>query len=460
MKKFSDLEYSKKRKQTFTSLWGLYFMIYFLVGIIPVNIDNLSNYLPGTSNSGIGIVVALSLFISSISIIIFGYIGGKFSKNFPRKQVFVITNFIWICAYCLTSLSPNYLVFGISISLAAFGTGAFIPIAFSIISDFYIHSDRGKKYGMMQFGLMLGSGMGIIFGGLLGSYTGPLGWRFAYGVGFILSLLNLINYMINGVDPKQGSTELKLNTDDLEVLYDYKISIANLKNLFKKKSVISILFYVLSQGITSATLGTWAIFYLTLKISGGEDPGLFATTLYLLAGIGTLPGTIIGGRIGDSFVKRGKLKGRVIISLFGSLFGMSLLFGFYLIPFFTASIPEIILSWVFFISIGFFANFFVNLCQGNIYAVYSEVNVPELRSTANSLNGLMVNFGAIIGNLIISSLIESNLSLLPFAISMVLFVQLFGSIFWIITYFYYPKEFNDLREIMNLRKSEIEQELS
>jgi MFS family permease len=460
VKPITVLKPDKKRKMTYFSLWGLYFMIYFLVGIIPVNIDNLSTYLPGTTNFGIGIVVALSLFISSISIILFGYIGGKFSKKFPRKKVFIITNLIWICAYCLTSISPNYLVFGVSISLAAFGTGAFIPIAFSIISDFYIDSDRGKKYGMMQFGLMLGSGMGIILGGLLGSYTGPLGWRFAYGIGFILSLLNLINYVINGIDPKQGSAELKFNIDDAELLYNYEISIANLKNLFKKKSVISILFYVLSQGITSATLGTWAIFYLTIKISGGEDPGLFATTLYLLAGIGTLPGTIIGGRIGDSFVKRGKLKGRVIISLFGSLFGMIFLFGFYLIPFFTASITEIVLSWIFFISIGFLANFLINLCQGNIYAVYSEVNVPELRSTANSLNGLMVNFGAIIGNLILSSLIENNLSLLPFAISIVLFVQLFGSAFWIITYFYYPKEFNDLREIMNARQNEIEQKLS
>jgi hypothetical protein len=83
------------------------------------------------------------------------------------------------------------------------------------------------------------------------------------------------------------------------------------------------------------------------------------------------------------------------------------------------------------------------------------VNVPELRSTANSFNGLMVNFGAIIGNLLLSSLIENDLSLLPLAISLVLFVQLFGSAFWIIAYVYYPIEFNELRKTMTLRKSEL-----
>ncbi|MFW9949368.1 MAG: MFS transporter, partial [Candidatus Thorarchaeota archaeon] len=191
---FNGIEHKKNKTRTFISLWGLYFMIYFLVGIIPVNIENLLNYLPETTNFGIGIVVALSLFISSISIVIFGYFGGKFSQNFSRKKVFIFTNLIWVFAYLLTALAPNYSIFALTIAIAAFGTGAFIPIAFSIISDFYVHSERGRKYGLMQFGLMLGNGMGIIFGGLLGSYTGPNGWRFAYGFGFILGLLNLINY--------------------------------------------------------------------------------------------------------------------------------------------------------------------------------------------------------------------------------------------------------------------------
>ncbi len=451
----TELEYEKRRKKTFISLWGLYFMIYFLVGIIPVNIENLLIYLPGATNFGIGVVVALSLLISSISILIFGYFGGRFSQKFSRKKMFIITNFLWTFAYLLTALSPNYIFFTITIAIAAFGTGSFLPIAFSIISDFYVHSERGKKYGIMQLGLMLGSGMGIIFGGLLGSYTGPFGWRFAYGLGFILGFLTLINYIICGIDPKQGSAELEFKEESEDLIYDYKITIRNLKDLFKKKSVISILLYVLCQGITSATLGTWAIFYLTNKISGAEDPGLIATTLYLLAGIGTLPGTIMGGKLGDSYVKSDKLKGRILISIFGSIIGMIFLFGFYLIPFFTTSVIEIIFSWIFFIIIGFFANFFINLSQGNIYAIYSEVNVPELRSTANSFNGLMVNFGAIIGNLLLSSLIENDISLLPLAISIVLLVQLFGSAFWIITYFHYPKEFKTLRETMTLRKNEL-----
>ena len=229
----------------------------------------------------------------------------------------------------------------------------------------------------------------------------------------------------------------------------------NLFQLFKHKSVVGILFFVLCQGISASTLGTWGIFYITTKIIA-EDPGLIATALYLIAGIGALPGALIGGKIGDSYAKSGKLRGRVLIPFFGILVGVSLLFGFYLIPFFTTSTLAIVFSWIFFLVTGFIGNFLANLHQGNTFAIYSEVAVPELRSTANSFNGLMSNFGAIIGNLLISSLIETNLAYLPLAISLVLIIQLVGGFFWLIPYFFYPNEYKELRALMKRRKLELD----
>ena len=72
------------------------------------------------------------------------------------------------------------------------------------------------------------------------------------------------------------------------------------------------------------------------------------------------------------------------------------------------------------------------------------------------MNGLMVNIGGIIGNLLISSLIEKNISLLPFALSIVLFIWLIGALFWIIPYFKYPKESKMCRETLLERRKELE----
>lgn len=430
-------------------------MYYFIGGFIPVNIENLLLNLPGTTNFGIGIVVASSLLVGSISILVFGYYGGRFSQKYSRKKILSITVTIWIAMYCLVPFSVNYYFYLTFIIVASFGGGAFLPISFSIISDYYSPSSRGQKYGTMQLGLMLGNGIGMIFGGILGNYTGHMGWRYAYFIGSMLALIVLLYYILKGTEPETGRAEPELKTLENGLKYDYKITFNNLFQLFKHKSVVGILFFVLCQGISASTLGTWGIFYITTKIIA-EDPGLIATALYLIAGIGALPGALIGGKIGDSYAKSGKLRGRVLIPFFGILVGVSLLFGFYLIPFFTTSTLAIVFSWIFFLVTGFIGNFLANLHQGNTFAIYSEVAVPELRSTANSFNGLMSNFGAIIGNLLISSLIETNLAYLPLAISLVLIIQLVGGFFWLIPYFFYPNEYKELRALMKRRKLELD----
>lgn len=447
--------YQENRKKTFRSIFLLYFMIFFCAGILPVNIDNLLAYLPNTTKFGIGIVSAVSLIIGIISILVFGYYGDKISERISRKKIFIYTNFVWVFTFGLASLSLNFFYYFFFIIVGAIGTGAFLPLGFSMIGDLYSPKDRGKKYGMMSFSLTLGVGMGIIFGGLLGSYAGPLGWRIAYGVGFIFGLFTLIFYTFSAIEPERLRSEPEFENFKGEINYNYKITYSNLKQLFRTRSVGGILISVLCSGIANATLGIWAIFYLNTKING-TDAELIVTTIYILAGSGALLGSIIGGRLGDRYFRSGKLKGRVIVSLIGLIVGISLLMAFYLIPFYTETTLQIVFSWIFFVIIGYLGFFFVAFSSGNQFAIYSEVSLPEVRSTANAMNGLMVNLGGIIGNLLISSMIERNMSLLPFAIFVVLIIWLSGSLFWIIPYFYYPKELKKCRDTLLKRRLDLE----
>ncbi|MFW9783296.1 MAG: MFS transporter, partial [Candidatus Heimdallarchaeota archaeon] len=170
----------------------LQFMMYLCTGILPVNIGNLLTYLPKTTKFGIGVATAGTLIMGIISILTFGYYCDKISEKFSRKKIFIYTNFIWILAFGLSSLAPNYFFYLGFVITSAIGTGAFLPIGYSMIGDLFSPDVRGRKYGVMQFSLVLGVGMGIIFGGLFGRYLGSFGWRYAYGLGFILSSLTLI----------------------------------------------------------------------------------------------------------------------------------------------------------------------------------------------------------------------------------------------------------------------------
>ncbi|MBY8985965.1 MAG: hypothetical protein KGD65_12900, partial [Candidatus Lokiarchaeota archaeon] len=117
---------------------------------------------------------------------------------------------------------------------------------------------------------------------------------------------------------------------------------------------------------------------------------------------------------------------------------------------------QVILSWVIFLILGYLGFFFTSFVMGNQFAIYSEVSLPEVRSTANALNGLIANIGGIIGNLTISSLIESDISLLPYAFLLVLIIWLCGTFFWIIPYYYYPRESKECRDILLKRRKEMD----
>jgi len=90
-----DKNFRQERGKTFRSFFQLYFMIYFFVGIMPVNIDNILLYLPKTTKFGVGFLIASTLIVGIISILFFGYYEDKIAGKYSRKKIFVLTNFVW-----------------------------------------------------------------------------------------------------------------------------------------------------------------------------------------------------------------------------------------------------------------------------------------------------------------------------------------------------------------------------
>ena len=84
-----NLEYDQQKKVTFYLLLGLYFMIYFCLGMIPANIESLLLTLSGTSEFGISIIITMNLVISMVSMLFFGYYGDLLIDKFTRKSFFV-----------------------------------------------------------------------------------------------------------------------------------------------------------------------------------------------------------------------------------------------------------------------------------------------------------------------------------------------------------------------------------
>ncbi len=451
-----DNNYKVKVKKNFHSICILYLTFNICGNLYGVNIENFLFDLPGSTLFNLGLAVAISLIVSTISILMFGYYTDKISERFfSRKKIFIFTNLCWILGFGLRPLAPNYYFFLIGVVFAAFGGGAFLPIGYAIIGDSYPPEERGKSFGGIYVALLIGVATGNIFGGLIGYILGASGWRVSYGLAGFLGLLALLYYINTGIDLEPGRSDPEFEDFEGKIFSDYKITLDNLLQIFKKKSILGILLYQLFMGVTFA-VSTWTIFYLSSKIND-DNAIITVVAIVLLGQTGAIAGTLVGGRLGDFFYRSEKLRGRVVISVGGLIIGGIIFLIFYLIPFNTSTPSQYFFSFIIFVILHWVGSFLTSLCVGNIYAIYSEVSVPELRGTANAFTGVMANIGGVIGQLIFSYIIERDVKLFPFAISLFISVFLFGTLFWIITYIYYPQESKELRNIMVARRKELDE---
>ena len=449
------MEKSSKQdlNRNFITIILLYMAFFNCNMIISVNIGNLLIYLPETTAAGIALLVAFQLLVQIVSVLFFGSYVSNITEKYSRKKIFLISNSMICIGFFMVAMSINFTMFFIFSLIANIGNGAFLPIGFAIIGDSFPPKERGNKFGLMNFALLMGSGGGIIFGGLIGM-IGPIGWRIAYCFAAFLVFGAIILYYRYGIDVRKGQADPEFK--DLEAdnqKYDYKITFSNFSQILKKKSVIGIYIVVILTAITATTMGTWSIYFISMKI---DSPyAIFiASTLIILIGLGGLFGAIFGGKMGDSLSQKGKVRGRAVISLFATLLATISNMIFYLfLPF---NINIIIFSFMLFFIVGFISRVLRAIPGGNIYAIYSEVCVPENRGLANSMNGLMAKTGGIIGNLIISVLIISSISNLRLAVVILLSISLIGSFLWLLPLFYYPKEAQKLRDLMAERRKELE----
>ncbi|MFX0004354.1 MAG: MFS transporter, partial [Candidatus Hermodarchaeota archaeon] len=253
------------KKETFRLIFLLYFMMYFCIGIIPPNINNIIKTVSSISEFQISLAIAFNLFISSLSVMIFGYFGDRISKKTSVKGLFILTNSLWIFGYGFLSLSPNYVLFLSMLTISAIGTGAFIPLGFSMVGELFHAKIRGKKFGVMQFGLILGNGLGIMMGITFSNIFKENGWQVAYLFAVLLNILILSVYSLIAIQPERGRTDSEFADFPGVINYNYRITKNHLVQLANTKSIIGILLSVLCGGIAISTLANWGIYFLTLK---------------------------------------------------------------------------------------------------------------------------------------------------------------------------------------------------
>ncbi|MFD0696763.1 MDR family MFS transporter [Paenibacillus sp. GCM10027628] len=114
---------------------------------------------------------------------------GKLSDMYGRKMFFVTGLTLFILGSVLCGTAQSIVQLSVYRAVQGIGSGAIMPIAFTIIFDIFPPEKRGKVSGV--FGSVFG--VSSIFGPLLGALlTETLNWRWIFYINLPLGILSLV----------------------------------------------------------------------------------------------------------------------------------------------------------------------------------------------------------------------------------------------------------------------------
>jgi MFS family permease len=325
----------------------------------------------GIDEVQMGAVTTGALLVGAILYPLWGYLYDRYA----RSKLLALASFIWGSTTWLNAIAPTYPAFLVTRASTGIDDSSY-PGIYSLITDYFGPTMRGKVYGILQLTQPLGYMIGLIVATLL---SGTIGWR---GVFFITGSLGLVLSVVIFFGVKEaprGQSEPEMAGLEQVGVYRFDKKIA--LGLFKKRSLL----LLFAQGFVGVfpwnVITYWFFRYLETErfYSANEVLVTMAPAILVLAS-----GYFIGGAIGDFLFKRTQ-RGRMITALTGVVMGAILLY-------FTITVP--VENQTQFMILLLLTAIFIPFSSANVISTVYDVTLPEVRSTALAIQYFMENGGA------------------------------------------------------------------
>jgi predicted MFS family arabinose efflux permease len=342
------------------------------VGMIGALVPQLETGLH-IDNTDVGLLVTVSGLVAALGTLPFGILADRV----PRLRLLALAVATWGVAELASAFAPTFgALLAIRVLLGAL-TAAAGPAVASLTGDFFPAEERGRMYGYILAGEVVGSGFGFLLAGLASSVAG---WRAALGILSIpsIAVVYLLTHTLR--EPARGGMS-RLQLSGTSETADSSATNPNFSKMPGRRLLragsASMSAQIDERRIPRqppAKLSPWAAvryalgvptnallivasslgyFYLNglrtfafLFIRGqyGLNQGV-ATVVVLLVGAGVLTGVLLGGRTADRLTKR-RLTARLNVAAVGFLVGaVALAFGLGM-PWLALSLPMYLIAAV------------------------------------------------------------------------------------------------------------------
>nr|MDO8085359.1 MFS transporter [Candidatus Sigynarchaeum springense] len=288
-----------KYQFTFIVLLLLSFFSFAHTSIMGPMVGKMRIALQLESEAQVGAVSALFLLIGSTSAPFWAILGDRYSRKLLLLAGMLecaIFSFLTAFVSDLTGLVTFQ-------SLAAIGFGSFLPLSYSMATDLFPVERRGKAFGLLSAGFVIGVGMGMILSGLIFENL-PWFWPFIViaGSGFIYCVL-----LVLAKEPAIGGQELDAQGETV----NYRIKIADLKLIWRTKPNITLLLF---DFVMFVALGGTTYYFVAMLMADKQFASGIATIMLIIVYISQLFSGPIIGSLGDYLIqKKRDVNGRLKI---------------------------------------------------------------------------------------------------------------------------------------------------
>ena len=386
-----------------------------------------------------GAVSTGALIVGALLYPLWGYLYDRFA----RAKLLALASFIWGATTWLNAIAPSYRSFLATRATTGIDDSSY-PGLFSLIADYFGPSVRGKIYGLLQLtaplGYLLGMVLALMFPESVQALMASLGihveaWRSVFiltgALGIILSVLIFFGVR----EAPRGKSEPELA--DLEKIGVYRFDWKIAKGLFRKRSLLLIFVQGFFGVFPWNVITFWFFTYLE------KERGYSGTTLFLTMAAAVLvlaAGYPLGGALGDALFKRNP-RGRLIVAGIGVLTGAVLLTITLAVP---ATDPGLFLLMLALTAL------FIPFAAPNVIATVYDITLPEVRSTALSIQYLIESAGAALAPLV-AGVIADRSSLQDAILLICVSTWILCAIFFIFAARAVPSDIAVLREQMRER---------
>lgn len=379
------------------------------------------------SKTEMGAVFTGALIVGAIAYPIWGYLYDRFS----RSRLLALASFLWGVTTWVSAIAPSYRTFLASRASTGIDDSSY-PGLYSLIADYFGPAVRGKIYGLLELTMPLGYLIGMILALMLG---GVVGWRAVFYITGSLGIFIALLIFFGVRDAPRGKSEPELA--ELEHVTEYRFDWAIARDLFKKRSLLM----VFSQGFFGVfpwnVITYWFFAYLETERNYSETQILVTMVVAVLVLASGYP---LGGALGDYFFKRNPA-GRLRVATIGVLAGAVLLLV-------TLNIPLDQQLW-FGVMLAITA-IFIPMAAPNVISTVYDVTLPEVRSTALSVQYFIESAGAALAPLL-AGLIADNSSLHTAILTICVSAWLICALFFSLAARMVPEDIQTLRSQLRQR---------